>query len=573
MTTQETRDGVPAQRHATRDVIPATPATGENWYEDDATLGALLARHLEQPALKEVQSRAHALGALAPARLDALARLADRHAPVLHVRSPEGVRVDDVEFHPSYRELQALAREHEVFTYAWHGGSRLATFALGYLYAQAESGYYCPACMTDGAAFVLSRHAPEPLGRAYLAKLVQRDPRGAFEGAMYLTEKGGGSDVGAGTATRAEPAADGSWRLTGEKWFASNCVADVALALARVPTRDGVERGGEEASRAGTAGLGLFLVPRTLADGTRNPGVRLERLKDKLGVRSMPTGEVVLEGAYAELVAPPPLGFKAMAEMVNLSRLYNAVASVGVARRALREAQRAARARLAFGRPLAEQPLFARELAALACDLDAALAVTFETAATFDRFAGGARDALPLLRALTPLAKAMTARLAVDTASQACEMLGGVGYIEDYVTPRLLRDAQVLPIWEGTTNVQALEFASVSAKRGGLASLTHLVEQALTEVEAPLVRAALADVAHDATQSGEAGALRVLARAYHTVAAALLVRLAEGAAEPRERFVLAARVYAERHLSPDAAARERAVERLTDRDARLLAGV
>lgn len=531
-------------------IVPAFPESGEDWSADDPALDAALAAHLPPGARAEAGKRLRALGRAAPAEIDRHARLADRHRPVLHRRSAEGERVDAIEFHPSYRELQRLAREHEVFTRAWHGGSRVEGFALGYLYAQAECGYYCPACMTDGAAFVLSRHAPPALRDAYVPKLVSRTLADAHEGAMYLTEKGGGSDVGGATETTARHAPDGTWRLTGEKWFASNCVADVALAFARMT-----------ANAPGSSGLGLFLVPRRLADGRPNPGLRIERLKDKLGVTSMPTGEVLLEDAHAHLVAPDGgPGFRAMMEMVNLSRLYNAVASVAVAERALREARRAGRHRVAFGKPLREQPLFLREVLALTVDVEGALAFTLDVADLFERSAAGDAEAGAALRMLTPCAKAETGLLAVRAASAACELLGGVGYVEEYVTPRLLRDAQVLPIWEGTTNVQRLELLRVALKEDSLLAVLARSRAALEAAKAAAPRAreaaeaALDRLAREcralhrlAPAARELAAARLLPLAYHAHATASLARLAGGNVHA-ERMARVADLYAARHL-------------------------
>lgn len=561
------------------EVIPSRPAPGEDWSADDPALVDLVRSYVPEPLHDEALPRLQALGTAAPADVDPAARLADRHRPILHRRTPEGERVDTVEFHPAYGTLQALAREHQVFTLAWHPvgeaprGPRVLGFALGYLYAQAESGYYCPACMTDGAAFVLSRHGPEALRERHLPRLTAAGVDGAEEGAMYLTEKGGGSDVGGGTATLARKDEDDSWRLTGEKWFASNCVADVALALARMP--DGPE---------GTSGLGLFLVPRRLPDGTPNPGLRIERLKEKLGVTSMPTGEVLLDDAVADLVEPAPAGFKAMAEMVNLSRLYNAVASVAVARRAVREGARTGRERTSFGRPLREHPLFLATLTRLTVDVEGALAFTLETADVFDRWAAGDETAFPLLRALTPCAKAMTAKLAVEAASEGCELLGGNGYIEDYVTPRLLRDAQVLPIWEGTTNIQALDLLRAAARDRALEALVSRGRAALDEAAdlegagsaRARVEAGLERLLHDAKElageeraAQEAGALRLLAWAYHTLAGSLLLRLASRASNGA-RALQVADLYTALHLAEDPRAGARSLEALAaSRDLRV----
>ncbi len=555
---------------STPDVVPAHPPEDADWLSDDPALTELLSMYVDETTLEAARPRLQQLGEVAPGRIDELARLADRHRPELHRRSPEGQRVDEVEFHPAYHEIQALAREHEVFTLPWRPlgdhdrAPRTLGFALGYLFAQAEAGYYCPACMTDGAAFVLERHAPDDLADRLIPPLVQHPVEGAYEGAMYLTEKGGGSDVGGGTATVAQQADDGTWRLTGEKWFASNCVADVALALARMP---------DEANDDGTRGLGLFVVPRHLEDGTSNPGVSIERLKDKLGVTSMPTGEIVLDGAVAYLVKGAGEGFKAMAEMVNLSRLYNAVTSVAIMRRALREGQRVGQARKAFGKPLREQPLFLRDLIELTVETEGALAFVLDTADRFDAWAGGDEDARRLMRILTPCAKAATAKLSVSAASRGCEMLGGQGYIEEYVTPRLLRDAQVLPIWEGTTNIQCLDLLRALAKEQALeVFLPHVqaqldaapdqgaeqarnaVIQAVGRLQEEAGRLAKADRAQ-----AEVTSRRFLELAYHTHACALLIRRL-GTASDRERAEKIADLYAAMYLDADREAGARALE-------------
>ena len=442
---------------------------------------AASSRRLTPDAWKRLEPRLAELGTAAPRELHSLAREADRKAPQLVG--------NEVLLDASYRSLQRLARKHRVFTDAYHGGSRLSSLALGYLFAQAECGYFCPACMTDGAAYVLGR-----LGRAddTIARLVQDDPRGAYEGAMFLTERTGGSDVGS-TATTAHHSPAG-WRLSGDKWFCSNANAEVILTLARMP-------GG----LSGTRGLGLFLVRGDAA------GLRRVRLKEKLGVRSMATAECELRDCEAELLAAEGEGFKAMAEMVNLSRLYNAVTSVSVARRALREGQKNGSWRRAFGKPLSEQPLYARAVAALAVDVRGALLFTLDCADQFDA------DNRALLRALTPLAKAETAKLAVRAASEGCEFLGGNGYVQPWVTERLLRDAQVLTIWEGTSNVQALDFLRALVKdRAGEALVSDSLARDAT------LRAHWEAWAADVARIDELSSARLMTRAYHLRAATLL---------------------------------------------------
>lgn len=502
--------------------LPPGPDMAGDWFTDDAALRRFLATRLAPEGWKALEPRLAALGTDAPRRLDALARAADARPPRL---------VDNaVHFDPSYQALQEAAREHEVFTYAWlHAGAgRLETLALGYLFAQAESGYYCPGCMTDGAAFVLDRHADPDIKQGFFARLVQKRAAGAFEGAMLLTEPQGGSDVGA-TRTVARREGD-AWRLTGDKWFASNANAECVLTLARLPE-----------AAPGTRGLGLFVMHG------QDAGIHRKKLKDKLGVRSMATAEIELRDATAHLIAGENEGFKAMAEMVNLSRLYNAVASISIARRALREGQRNARWRKAFGKPLSEQPLYVRALAELNNDVRGALLFVLDTAHTFDRAMGGDQAAYGLMRALTPLAKAATARLAVDAASQACEFLGGNGYIEEWVTPRLLRDAQVLPIWEGTSNVQALDLLRAAHKDGAVDALR---DDSLARL-APhdhVLRAAWARL----RPSGEAGALRFLMDCYHLRTATLLAQDAAGDGDATAAAHAAA--YLARHVASDEAA-------------------
>lgn len=531
--------------------LPAATLPDEDWWQDDAALRRLVSHALPPDEWKAVEPRLAALGKVAPREVDPLAREADARGPQL---APDG----SVQLGQAYRRLQALAREHRVFTLAWHPlgaaerASRVATFALGYLFAQAEAGYYCPACMTDGAALVLERHARPELASRFVPRLVQDSPEGAFEGAMFLTEKSGGSDVGA-TASTVKAAGDGTWRVTGDKWFSSNANAEVILALARVP-----------GAAPGTKGLGLFLLPSMLPDGTPNPGIHRLRLKEKLGVRSMATAEIELRDAHAEMVAPPPDGFRAMLEMVNLSRLYNAVTSVAIARRALREGQKNGAWREAFGKRLKDQPLYARAVAELAVDVRGALFFVLDTAATFDKaFRDDDDDAYRLLRALTPLAKAATAKLAVRAASEACEFLGGNGYVEEWVTPRLLRDAQVLPIWEGTSNVQALDFARACAKDGAAAAL---VDDSLSRVSAhgggslaAAWRQWAADLAHPRTAvAREMASWRQLMRAYHLRAATLLVEDALRDDDPAAHAF--AKAYVALRVEEDAAAFERLVE-------------
>lgn len=433
-----------------------------NWFDDDVALAALLADILPGGVRRVAEEPLRQMGQDAAGKLDGWAFDANANPPVLRSWDRQGQRIDHIEQHHSYRQIVRLAVESGMIgrfygaeRHRWQGAAHRVKFAMGYLFSQAEQGFYCPACLTDGTARLVERHGSDQMKRRHLGPLTSMDFDEAHLGAMYLTERQGGSDVGA-NETEARKGDDGRWRLYGEKWFCSNCVADVAMVLAR-----------PEGAARGTRGLGLFLVPKLLDDGTRN-AYAIRRLKDKLGTRSMPTGEIEFEGAVAYPVGELGQGFRYMTDMLNMSRLYNAVASLGVIRRALREAAGWAAGRSAFGHAVRDFPLVRSTLVGLAVDLEASLRLVFEAVTLLDAADEGAATEADLarLRLLTPLAKLHTARVAVHAASEALEVLGGNGYIEEYVTPRLVRDAHVLPVWEGTTNILSLDAFRAIEKAG-----------------------------------------------------------------------------------------------------------
>jgi alkylation response protein AidB-like acyl-CoA dehydrogenase len=337
------------------------------------------------------------------------------------------------------------------------------SFALGYLFAMAEMGLYCPLCMTDGVARIVTRYGTSE----QIARIIPRLPSGG----MFLTERAGGSDVGANeTSVRLD--VDGTPLLTGQKWFCSNVDAEVVLVTARA------------GAEPGTRGLRTFLLfPRG------NEGVKIDRIKDKLGVRSMPTGEVTLDDAPAEELGD----FRPMAEMMNLSRLYNAVASCAVIGRAIHEARWYVERRHAFGKPVIEHPLAQETLLDLEAEHLGALLMTFEAVDALRRADAGDNEAARLLRVLTPVVKAVTGKLAVPCVSEAMELVGGNGYIEEWPMARLLRDAQVLPIWEGTTNILVLDALRVTRKERGHELLLARIRPQLP-AEADALEAALASL-------------------------------------------------------------------------------
>jgi len=397
--------------------------------------------------------------------------VADRHPPVLHARTRAGADDQRIEKHPAYAEMEQLAfaeyglaaMSHRAGVLGWPAPMPpAAKYVLTYLFVQAEFGLMCPVSMTDSLTRTLRRFGDPALVARYLPALTSQDLDQLTQGAMFMTEQGAGSDVAA-TAVRATPQPGGTWALTGDKWFCSNPDAGLAMVLAR-----------PDGAAAGLGGVALFLLPRIRPDGSAN-AYRIVRLKDKLGTRSMASGEIRLEGATAYLVGDPASGFRQMADMVNNSRLSNGVRAAGLMRRAMTEALFVARHRVAFGRRLIEMPLMRRQLAKMLVATEQARSMMFQAADALRRADAGAADAYALLRVLTPLLKFRACRDARRVTGDAMEVRGGCGYIEEWPDARLLRDAHLGSIWEGASNVVALDVLRADAREGAFDALRRHV--------------------------------------------------------------------------------------------------
>jgi alkylation response protein AidB-like acyl-CoA dehydrogenase len=515
----------------------------------------LLGLYLPADLAAHVEPHLHRLGALAGGALDELAATADRNPPALRHRSRTGEDAQSVEYHPAYREMERIAFGEFGLAAMSHRGGVLGwpepmppavKYAVTYLFAQAEFGLCCPVSMTDSLARTLGKFGDPALVARHLPALASQDLDALHQGAMFMTEQGAGSDIAA-TAVRASPLEDGAWALTGDKWFCSNPDAELAMVLAR-----------REGGPPGLAGVSLFLLPRTLPDGTPNR-YRIVRLKDKLGTRSMASGEIRLDSAVAWLVGDPGAGFKQMADMVNNSRLSNGVRSAGMMRRATTEALFVARRRAAFGRRLVGMPLMRRQLAKMLVWTEQARSMVFQTAEALRRSDAGEPGAYPLLRILTPLLKFRACRDARKVTGDAMEVRGGCGYIEEWPDPRLVRDAHLGSIWEGTSNIVALDVLRAASREGSLPALRDHVRGLLEGAEEglPEVLPALGRAAALAEAAGRDPALarQAASALYHVTSAAAMAweaaRLRDDRRLALARMALRHRVLPRDPLAPD----------------------
>jgi alkylation response protein AidB-like acyl-CoA dehydrogenase len=459
------------------------PRLGNPWTEDRVVRG-FLARKLPGDAFRAAEPDLAAMGALAGGRLHDLLLAEPDAKPVLTSWDPWGRRVDRITLTPLWRETARLAAEKGLVALAYerpYGGlSRLVQMALVYLMEPSSGVYSCPLAMTDGAARTLVLSGNEALVRRAVPRLTSRDPALAWTSGQWMTERAGGSDVGLSeTVARETPE---GFRLFGTKWFTSATTSEMALTLAR-----------PEGSGPGGSGLALFYLETRDADGLPN-GIEINRLKDKLGTRMVPTAEIFLNGSRATPVKGLTDGVKNIAPMLAVTRTWNSVAAAAGMRRAVALARDYAARRVAFGAALSGQPLHLETLADLQATSEGAFHLAFRAAELLgleEAGEAGPHEAA-LVRLLVPIAKLTTGKQAVAVASEALEAFGGAGYVEDTGLPRLLRDAQVLPIWEGTTNVLSLDLLRAGRKSGGIGPIAREVERALAHASDPRLAPAAA---------------------------------------------------------------------------------
>ncbi|TNE34334.1 MAG: DNA alkylation response protein [Alphaproteobacteria bacterium] len=439
---------------------------GLNFFEIDDSLQDLIQLYMPADLRTHMEPHFKRLGQLAGNELDDWSREADRHQPVLHARDGRGRNEDWIEFHPSYRRMEDVGfgefgihcMSHRPGVLGWNKTvPPVGKYVFQYLFGQSEFGQLCPISATDSSAMLIERYAGERTKELLLERMYSQDMGNILKGAQFMTEKTGGSDVSNIVLQAREE--DGVWRLYGEKWFCSCADGDVALLLAR-----------PEDAPEGNSGLALFAMPRRLEDGSRNT-YRIVRLKPKLGTKSMASGEIIFDGAVAyplgDVGAHPNKGLKMMMDQVNISRLSHGVRAAAMMRRCLNEALVVSNYRRAFGSTLIDKPLLRRQLMKLMVPTEQALSMVMYVANNLEASDAGDPDAARRTRILTPLLKYRTARDNVRVATGAMEVRGGNGYIEDWVNAKLVRDAHLGVIWEGTSNINSLDVTTRAIAKVG----------------------------------------------------------------------------------------------------------
>jgi alkylation response protein AidB-like acyl-CoA dehydrogenase len=470
--------------------------------------------------------------------------------PRLRMWDIDGQRFDWVQISPAHRaaleKLRSLGIVNSVFTedVPWQ-----LHYAMGYLLA--DPGLYCTLILTVQTAYALFKYGDDALRERYLSRYLDPDPQTAWYGATFYTETHGGSDLG---ANRAVARRDGDrWLITTEdKYFASNAgIADGALVTAR-----------PEGGVAGPKGIVLYFVPAFREDGSANYTIR--RLKEKLGTRAVPTGEVDLQDAEAYLIGELNHGIYTALEVLTLARLANSVAAVGIARKAYLEALQYAKKRTAFGKLLIEHPLVRKDLLEMEVELEANLLLAFKAVQVFNdhwREAPPYSEGYHYARLLAHLAKNMTAEMSAWVTRMAMELHGGIGFLEEFPVARWHREALITPIWEGTSNIQSLDMMEVMAKKGVHEPLFADIEEIASRTEDSPSRAALmqgldsvrqrvAELFAMKPEAAQFYAKELLTEIGELTAVALLVDAGGHAAEKHgdHRFLRAAQVYAQRHL-------------------------
>jgi hypothetical protein len=461
--------------HGAIDYAQTESAIGLNWYEIDPNLSKLMDRYVSPADRDWAEGILRRWGELCGGPIAERAEIIDKNPPRLERYDRLGDEIASVVHHPS-----AIDQKRDIWNegptgVAARDGREIPTVlgsAFTYLLSQSDTGMVCSTGMTGGVEALVDRYAPPDVREKILPRLQSPTYDGSWDGAMFMTEIRGGSDLAASETTAKQ--VNGKWVLNGAKWFCSNVDARAIATLAR-----------PEGAEDGLRGLALFLVPGERSDGTRN-GIRIKRLKDKLGTRSVPTAEIELVDAEAYIMSNPNAaesqtrGLNRMMGMVNGSRMGVATMGLGIMRRSFLESAIYAAHRMAFGKRLDELPMVQETLVNMVVAVEAVSAIVFEAASLAS--SKGDEEGRRLYRILVPLSKFKGARGGLELATQAVEIYGGNGYIETFPTARQLRDAQCHTIWEGTENIICLDVLRAMGKESAHDALLNRVDAALSAV-------------------------------------------------------------------------------------------
>lgn len=525
------------------------PPELKNTFDSDRVLLSYLERNLPADVLKKITPDLHRFGERVISDILRMGNQAETEDPIHIPYDPWGNRIDDIKVSPAWIELEKVSAEEGLVAIGHERKegefSRLYQFTKLYLFHPSSAVYTCPLAMTDGAAKILELHgSPELKARAHKF-LISRDPDTFWTSGQWMTEKTGGSDV-SGTSTIAK-FENGKWKLYGQKWFSSATTSQMAVTLAKI---DGDPSGK----------LSLFYVEMRDASGKLR-GISVNRLKDKLGTRALPTAELTLDGAEALMIGEQGKGVKTISGLLNITRLYNSICALGTMRRGIQLASDYATRRVAFGRKLIDHPLHVNTLADLQVSFEASFHLTYHALKLLGKEETGKATETEsgVLRLLVPLSKLFVTKTGVAVSSEILEAFGGAGYIEDTHLPELLRNAQVLAIWEGTTNVLSMDgLRAIEKENAGTAYLTDLLNrlstiQTLTKERDEVLRAAhaLKDIL-TSTKDPENLATRARDLAFglsRTYAAALMLEHAEWMLKKNDpRGVVSARRWLEKGL-------------------------
>lgn len=481
-----------------------------NFYREDLHFQKIVEQYIDPQIVEWAKEELDEFGELCANEIEERAVHTDRDGqPRLIKYNKFGEDVSEIWVNDGYRKTVEQTYNTGIVGYVHKEipalgvkGNYAYSYAQGYLLSQAEPGFYCPVTLTMATAYLLDHYASDEVKERFLPHVLSTGETELYEGATFLTERQGGSDVGANETKAVK--VDDHYELYGEKYFASNSgMCGVTMVLARIDEQN-----------SGSKGLSLFAVPWRNEDGSLN-GIQIRRMKDKLGVRAVPSAEVEFHGAKAYLVGDASRGFYYMMEALNLSRVCNAVASIGIMRRAYLEARNYAHYREAFGSRLTDYPMVKDTLTKLAVKQEVSVSAVFSLISLFDKVMSKEHQVsekeMVLNRLLIALVKKETAEQAVHFSHEAIEMHGGNGFIEDFVTPRLLRDAQVLTVWEGTANILGLEILRLMKKFNAHVLFVEEMENVLaeingfTELKVPVVAGieALQELTNSVLNSGE----------------------------------------------------------------------